>query len=262
MADALKDLPVAEKAAWYRRLADFVGHQLIEGRETLASRTLRWWLDNRSPLTTIYFEAPDYLRTHPKVLETLAFHRRVFLTQEQARGTRRAPFWAGVIPRLQRQPGFQVWDLRMPLELTYESLVDVAPTPAHVGWIQQFGTPVEKDLLASLRGFQLRSRVGLIGVPAGSSGNLLIKFNYYYCEARDRYDWDYSEQFTVPNPDYGSMLPNAVRPQEREVTVYHRNAKDVEDHGLAAPYDLVSYEWLARDPLLTYPETINWTRSL
>jgi hypothetical protein len=115
--------------------------------------------------------------------------------------------------------------------------------------------------LTSLRGFQLQSRVTVTGKRT-ASGRVVIEFSSWRAQASDRYDWDYSEHFTVPNPDYRSKRPDAVRPDDLSLTVYHRNAQRLERAGLAAPYNVVSHEWLISDPLLLKPGEVDPARKL
>lgn len=191
----------------------------------------------------------------------LQYQRRVFLTEEQARLTGGRREWAGVLPRLQGSPGFARWDLRAPTHMEYESLVEVGSNAADIARIKQFGTLAEKDLLGSLRGFQLRSRVVVSGVRLANSC-VRISFLSWSCRISDRYDFDYREFFTVANPDHGKEFRDAVRPQDRFVKVYHTNAKRLEDAGLAAPYDVVSNEWHVSNAAVLKPGEVDATRKL
>lgn len=242
MTDHLASLSPDKVAAWYRRLADRIATEKVNGEEPLASQFLRFWLDNRSPDAVISFKAPSHLRGSSYVTNQLNYHRGVFLTEQRARVTGGGEKWAGVLPRIQGKPGFTRWDVSRPLELTYESLVEVGNGLVDLVRIQRTGTPEERDLLTSLRGFQLKSRVTVSGARQ-ANGKVRITFTAWYAQARDRYDWNYSEHFTVPNPDYRSTKPDAVRPKDEMLTVYHRNAERLEKAGLAAPYDVLSNEW-------------------
>jgi hypothetical protein len=97
---------------------------------------------------------------------------------------------------------------------------------------QLTGNDADRDLLYSLHGFQLHSRVTVGGtlmpVPRGSKGAAKVRVNFqsFMADARDVYDWDYSEHLTVPNPDYGIKKPGAAAPNSQTVIVYHRNASD------------------------------------
>jgi hypothetical protein len=260
MTDHLASLPEAQVAAWYRRLADRMARELVDGQEPLASIFLRHWLDNRDPTSTFSFVPPRHLQTSAYVTTVLQYHRAVFLTEQQARigGALR---WAGVLPRIQGLSGFTRWDTTRPLDLEYESLVEVGTGLADLLRIQRFGTPEERDLLTSLRGFQLRSRVTVVATPA-AAGRFAIQFSPWRARVRDRYDWNYSEHFTVPNPDFRSTRPDAVRPADSTLTVYHRNAQRLERAGLAAPYDVASDEWSISDPALIGPGEVDPSRRL
>lgn len=117
--------------------------------------------------------------------------------------------------------------------------------------IQYFGTPAERDLFGSLRGFQLHSDVVLRGSALDKSNKRVhLDFESWFAHVEDRYDWNYAEHLTVNNPDFQSAAKEAVRPQDRELTIYHVNAKRLEDAKLAAPYDLYSDRWRIIDPSL------------
>lgn len=254
MADHLANLPVDRLAAWYRRLADATAQRRVEGQEPYSAMLLRHWLDNRDPRSTFRLPTRRYLQTNDKVQATLRYHRAVFLTQQEARigkGTRRS----GVVPRLQGAPGFQRWDLTGKLQLDYESLVEIGSGALDILRIQNRGSMEEQDLFASLRGFQLHSRALVSGTRQG--GQVAIRFESWLCEAKDRYDWNYSEYLTVPNPDYGSRAPDAVRPSDVKMIVYHSNAKRLEDAKLAAPYDIRSQAWRVSDQAIVGPATVN-----
>jgi len=165
----------------------------------------------------------------------------VFLTEKKARFTGRDASWAGVVPRLQGRAPYTAWDVAQPLEMRYECLVEVGDGLFDLVRIQQSGTAGERDLLTALRGFQLGSRVVVTGTRQDKK--VKLQFSSWVVWARDRYDWDYSEHFTVPNPDYKSKRPDAVRPEDQKLTVYHSNAERLEKAGLAAPFNVMSKEW-------------------
>ena len=126
---------------------------------------------------------------------------------------------------------------RSPLLMAYESLVEI---PLRY---QVTGNEADKDILTSLRGFQIKSYVKVAGMSLPNSKKLKVMFQSVQAQIIDRYDWNYSEYLTVPNPDFNSKLPNAVAPTEKTIQVYHTNAKRLEDAGLAKPYDVLSKPW-------------------
>lgn len=202
----------------------------------LAPILLNHWLDNRDPDSTFTFAAPPHLIQSSYVTAVLREHRGIFLSQrEVASGGIR-----GAITRLRSG----VWDLSNRLELTYHSLVSVGDTLFDLVRIQRSGTDAERDLLTALRGFQLHSEVWLQGTETSRSPRRVqVRITWWMAHITDRYDWDYGEHFTVPNPDFGRTEPDAVRPRDRELTVYHRNAQRLERAGLAAPYNVRSSSW-------------------
>jgi hypothetical protein len=260
MTDHLASLPEAQVAAWYYRLADRMARERVDDQEPLASIFLRHWLDNRDSTSTFAFVPPRHLQNSAYVTSVLQYHRAVFLTEQQARigGNSR---WAGVLPRIQGLPGFSRWDTSRPIDLEYESLVEVGNGLIDLLRIQRSGTAEERDLLTSLRGFQLRSRVTATA-SRPRAGRITIQFSPWRARVRDRYDWNYSEHFTVPNPDFRSTRPDAVRPADSMLTVYHRNAQRLERARLAAPYDVLSDEWTISDPVLIGPGDVDPARRL
>jgi hypothetical protein len=139
--------------------------------------------------------------------------------------------------------------------MEYQSLVEM---PLR---FQVTGTPEERDLLTSLRGFQLKSIVQINGTIVARSTRVRISFASWRCRVTDRYDFDYTEHFTIPNPDFTSTDSNAVRPRDREITVYHTNAQRLERALQAAPYD-IEMEWQLTDASITGPTEVDRSRSL
>ncbi len=262
MTDHLSALPVQEVAAWYQRLADEAAKEKIKGQEPLSAVFLKTWLKNRNPNFTLFFHAPQYLKNSFYVIEVLKYHRSVFLSEQKARYTGGLMAWAGLLPRMQGLPGFKTWDLNMPLNLEYESLVEVGNSFIDVLRIQNNGTYEEKDLLGSLRGFQLKSFVTVNG-RLMTNKNINIQFKNWECEITDTYDFDYNKHFTPGNPDFGKHhLKWAVRPQDKRLTVYHRNAKRLEDAKLACPYKIKSYRWRVSGYGIADPAEIDPSRNL
>ena len=270
--DYLKNLPEPQVAAWYRRLADRVAQEKINGQEPLAATFLRQWLDNRSPTSVFRFKAPAHLKQSTYVISMLQFHRAVFLTEQKGRFTgakkdwsgKSIPVyrWVGLVPRLQGQTGFTKWDGTSALDMTYECLVEIGTSYADIGRIMLSGTPEEKDLFTALRGFHLHSSVQMTGKWQINKKITDVTFLSWTAHIEDRYDWDYSEHLTMPNPDYGSTQPDAVRPQDQKLTVYHSNAQRLEKAGLAAPYDVRSEDWAVNDARITAPAAVDSTKKL
>lgn len=244
MSDVLAALKPSELAAWYRRLADGVDRNRGELKSSLAALLLRHWLDNRDPSSSFTFDVPDHIWNHSLLREAWEFHRRVFLSQEQARFTGGIKKWAGVVPRLLGLSPFPKWDGSGPLSMEYSSLVE---TPLRY---QLVGDKADKDLLTSLRGFQLKTTVVLTTTSLRKGNKWQITFQSFQSKILDRYDFDYKEYFTVDNPDYGSKAPGAVEPTMNKITVYHKNAKRLEDAALAAPYDVESRPRQVADAML------------
>jgi hypothetical protein len=83
----------------YRRLAAAVDARKGNLRISLANLLMNHWLDNRDRNSLFVFDAPEHLRNHERVLDVLAYHRRVFLTEEKARVAAGITKWAGVLRR-------------------------------------------------------------------------------------------------------------------------------------------------------------------
>lgn len=240
MTDYLRSLPVEQVAGWYGRLARSMSSRKVNGTPALAPIFLQHWLDNRDPRSTFAFEPPPHLKTSSYVTSVLRSHRNIFLSQAPAANGN----IVGVITRLRSGK----WDLSSALELDYHSLVSVGDDIIDLIRIQRSGTDGERDLLTALRGFQLHSRVWVEGSRSTSNPRQFeVWIHWWMAYVTDRYDWDYSEHFTVPNPDFGSTASNAVRPRDRELTVYHSNARRLEEARLAAPYNIRSNHWHITD---------------
>ena len=251
MSDFLAALNPVELSAFYRRIADVVDKNKGKIKISMAAVLMRHWLDNRDSSSTFEFDPPDHLKNRVPVIEVLEFHRKIFLTQEKARFTGGIEKWSGVIPRLKGQAPFPKWNAKTPLSMDYESLVEM---PLRY---QLTGDDADKDILYGLRGFQLKSNVMLTAVSMPNNSKLKIMFQMFQAQVRDRYDWDYSEHITVPNPDFNSKLANAVAPTAKTIVVYHKHAKRLEDAKLAAPYDLRSKPWDVLEAKLRMPAEVD-----
>ena len=259
--DYLKNYSVDQVAAWYLRLAAAWDRNMPELQPALAGAFLRTWVNNRNKNARIEFNAPQHLRSHSSVSAVQMFHREVFLTNKKARFSGGSEKWAGILPRIQGAPGFTKWDMKGDLPLEYESLCDVAPDIWAIAKIQRSGSNADRDIFGSLRGFQLKSKVTVsVGQPPGTPVKIIFKT--WACSGTDRYDWNYSEHLTVVNPDFGSKAADAIRPQDKTLTVYHSNAKRLEDAGKAAPYDVVLRPWHVADVRVVAPASIDIKRRL
>ena len=101
--DILGTLPVQQVWQWYGRLSQSIARRPIAGGGTpLASLYMDRYLNPRrnagGTQILFAFSAPAYLKDHSIIQDALAYHRRVYLTQERARiGNSRS--WAGIKPR-------------------------------------------------------------------------------------------------------------------------------------------------------------------
>jgi hypothetical protein len=245
--DVLAKVSPAEVAAFYSRLADIVDKNKGAVTSSLAATLMREWLKNRDPAAKLELEMPSHLINHSQVKDVLKIHRRVFLTEEKTK----KGVWGGIVPRWKDGR----WKGVGALQMQYESLVEF---PLRY---QATGSAADKDLLYALHGFQLRSNVS-VAMSSQNGPNINVVFSQYESRVVDRYDWDYSEHLTVPNPDHGSKEPNAVAPQSQTVVVYHKNAKRIEDAKLAAPYDIESKPWKDSDVTITGPATVNIAKAI
>ena len=255
MTDILARYPVKQVHAWYLRLAAMTAKNPVNGHTPLSAQFLKAYLNNKNASASITFTAPPYLKSFPKIRDGLLYHRRVFLTEEKARlGSGKK--WAGLVPRLKDGR----WNGVSSLTMGYESLVEIGSGYADVVRIQLNGTPQERDLFTSLRGFQLRSDVTVTGKRTGDIVD--VTFKRWMAQAKDRYDWNYKEYLTMPNPDFGSRQKDAIEPKQRSFRVYHKNAKRMEDARLAAPYDLVVGPWQVTDPLVLKTAKVDANKKL
>ncbi len=245
MADVLASLAVNEVAAFYSRLADIVDKNKGSVAKPLAPLLMREWLKNRDPKAVLKLEMPDHLKKHTLVIDVLKYHREVFLSNKKTKAGK----YGGIAPRWKDGRWNGVGELRM----EYESLVEF---PLRY---QITGNDEDKDLLYSLHGFQLKSNVGVTLIPPPLVND--VNFSFYEARVVDRYDWDYSEHLTVPNPDYKSTAANAVSPSTDTVVVFHKNAERIEKAGLAAPYDIDSKPWTISDVSISGPGKVGWSNT-
>lgn len=249
--DILKSYDVKRVHGWYLRLAASVGAKQVNGYAPLSAQFLNAYLTNKKKGQVINFTAPPYLQNNMQVGSTLQYHRDVFLSKKKARlgsaGTKKI---AGVLPRLQTGK----WDGVSALSMNYESLVSIGETRLEVIEIQIRGSDADRDLFTSLRGFQLRSDVTLVGTR---SGNVVdVTFRSWSAQGLDTYDFNFNEHLTMPNPDYGSTSPDAIEPEKRSFRVYHTNAQRMEKAGLAAPYKVVVGPWTVSSTALLGPASV------
>lgn len=256
MGDELAKLPPPQVAGFYRRLADQVDKKKGKLEVSLAALLMRHWLDNRDETEVFHFDAPKHLKEHASVAEVLRYHRGVYLTEQRAKLTGGSEKWAGLIPRLQGKPPYAKWDGSGVMNMEYQSLVEL---PLRY---QLTGSDADRDLLYGLHGFQLKSNVTVAVQGSPGSRRLRVTFTSFQARVLDRYDWDYSEHLTVPNPDFGSTTAGAVAPGSKTVVVYHSNAQRLEKAGLAAPYDLETNAWGVIDAGVAGPGEVDPTRSL
>jgi hypothetical protein len=254
-SDELAAFPPDQVAAWYGRLAD-----LCEKRGgVLAPATLRFWLANRDPTAKHVIAPHPHLQNSMVVADGLAFHRKVYLTEEKARLAGGKEKWAGIIPRLQGSGGFTKWDGKGSLDMNYTALAaySIAQT-ARFGFNSM--PPEEADVFTSFHNFQLRTDVNV--TIAVAQNKTTLTFQSFTAKALDRYDWDASKHLTMPNPDYQSKSPKAIRPDLNQITVYHSNAKRIEAAGFAAPYDLETNPWTVTDQKYTSSAVIDPNKKL
>lgn len=272
MADPLAALSPEALAAFYRRIAEYALQLNDAARRgdrayvaaPMAPAMLLRWLGNRDTSTVLAVDAPVHLLRSAKLAAALAFHRRVFLTEEKARvGSRENPVhrWAGVVPRLQGTLGFDRWVPGTTVTMEYESNVDFGPNEVEVRWIQCFGTPDERDLLTSLKGWRLTSRVSATAALLGAT-RACVRFTSWVCSGTDYYDFSKVLGFTLPNPDYGSKEAGAIAPDEKSVRVEHTNAIRLEEARLACPYHVQVKPWQPSDDALKEPAEVDLSRRL
>jgi hypothetical protein len=234
--DALASRTPEEVAAFYERLADAVDKNKGNLEVSLAALLMKTWLTNRSPSFVFDLDPPKHLREDKRIISAFTHHHAVYLTKEKAK-IGEAHQWGGIIPRVQNGK----WGGDTALDMHYEGLIEMPI------WLQLSGSDAERDLLYSLRGFQLRTEV-LVAPAVKKSPTLWnVKFSSFEALVIDRYDWDVREHITVPNPDYGSSSKGAIDPGSKSVKVYHTNARRLENMGLAAPFDIRSKKWPVKD---------------
>src|SRR5262249_16927090 len=120
-------------------------------------------------------------------------------------------------------------------------------------------TDGDNDLLTSLHGFQLESSIAITLKDIPGERTKQVIFAHFMAYATDRYDFDEKKFFRVPNPDFGNRFKVAepVAPDQKEITVFHKNAIRMERAGLAAPFDIAFKGWFVTDLSIRGPATID-----
>jgi hypothetical protein len=268
--DYLSQLPLDKVKDWYKRLGTKFSVSVPGVTSPMAGRFLLHWLgeDGNRIGETLQLQIPEHLASDPSVTSVLQFHRQVFLTEKKGDfGAKKllgiivpgqhVTRWAGIIPRIQSKqwrPGTKAAPTM--LSLVYESLSDIAPGIVDIYRIQRSGTAVQRDIATSLRGWQLKSEVSLKGY-VNEKGLISVMFLSWMASGTDRYDFNFGEHLTVPNPDFGSKDRDAVRPQDQTLRVFHANAKRLEKAKLAAPYSIAIDRWVVRNPALLGPAEVD-----
>ena len=262
--DYLKPLPVDEVHAWYQRLAQSIRKQ---DADSLAADLLEKWLDGGGGLFVYQPRNPDQNRifTSPFVLDYLRQRvRPVFLTEGKGRNAGKEK-WLGLIPRIQKLPGFPAWDGTSPITMTYKGESVEIPLQVQVDALRGKGRREDLDLLYALHDFAIQTEVVVKLIRRGTTMVHDVNFEKWESKALDRYDWDPTKHITVPNPDYKNVFGVAkpVAPGEEMITVYHTNAKRLEAAGLAKPFNFESGVWTpTNDPTIDGPAVIDASKVL
>lgn len=273
MKDPLAPLKPDELAAFYARMAD---HALAKNAEAtkqgkacvsapMAPAFLKKWLANRNTSTTFWVDPPKHMLESQKVKDALSYHRSVFLTEKKARlGRKEFPRyeWVGVLPRLQGSLFYNKWSAPgTQITLRYSSNVEWGGNLAEIYRIRDYGTPDEKDLFGSLRGWTLKSVV-VLSRGAEKQGKVQVKFDTWECSGNDNYDFSKVKHLSLPNPDYRSTAPGAIAPDQEEIRVRHSNAERLQRAALACPFKVRIKSWNPANPALKAPAEVDMTRDL
>lgn len=222
--DELAVLSPKEAANFYRRLSES-----IRGKnpQSLAASMLLHWLDGKGEKLTI---EPTSVKDSKFVIDYLVNEvRPVFLTDEKAKVSS-GDKWGGILPRIKGIPPHPVWDGKSKFKIFYEGPPVEIPLSVHAKAFFGQADPAELDLLMSLHKFGLRTEVVMSASPIPNSTNYHVVFESWESWIFDRYDWDPTKRLKVPNPDYQDPL--GVAPDKKIITVYHANAKRVEQQVL------------------------------
>jgi hypothetical protein len=242
--DYLKPLAPAAVAAFYRRLAQFIQNQF--NGDSLAAILLLHWLDGQGQ-TKVF--PSRYVRDLEEVRAYLkSTARPIFLSQKPTpRGT-----IGGVVPRIRgtipsTPPGG-------PYAMHLEGNIE---TPLSIQAKAALGLQVdarELDALYALHGYTLVSDVVVAAVRQGRNTN--VTFQKWTCKTTDEYHWNPDKHIAVPNPDFQSKLPDAVAPDQKNITIYHSNAIRIEQAGLAAAFHNESAPWDETDVSVVGPQVL------
>jgi hypothetical protein len=248
MDDVLAPLSLPDVAAFYRRLANSINSKF--NNDSLSALLLLHWLDGKGKLKN--YKA-DYVKGLAEVKDFLKNTARpIFLSLKTPPGGHRG----GIVPRIKKAPGFEKapgTDTNGPYPMHYEGNVEVGLGVQVKAALGLQVDPRELDILYALHGFTVLCDVVVSVQPVPNSTRCNVTFDKWTNKTHDDYHWDPSKHITVPNPDYNSKDPKAVTPGEKEVVVFHKNAKRLEDAGMAAPFIDESDAWDEADQTIVGP---------
>jgi hypothetical protein len=266
--DILAKYPVKDVHAWYGRLAQGQLKNATSANlpKPMAGLFLLHYIgkNGNKPGDSLKLQAPEHLKKDPSVTSVLAFHRKVFLTEEKGNFGETKDFfakpiqrWVGLIPRLKDKR----WDGKSAIKLEYTSLSDIAPDTMAIVSLQRRQNPNELDIFTSLRGWQLKSDVQVSGA-LGKNGLTEVGFSSWTASGTDLYDFNKDEYLTLPNPDFTSKEKYAIAPDRKEIRVYHKNAMRMEVEGVAKPFAVELLPWTVADPALLANAVIDPNKKL
>jgi hypothetical protein len=228
MSDILSKYDPVRVRQWYADVATSVeSESRMKGvAQPLSPRLLRGWInaDLLGHGTPRRWQAPAHLKTLPQVMEVLAQHRAIFLSE----APRKDGTMGGLKPRLTLRDATLKPGMTIPEVFKYKSLCEVGKSlfskskiEEKLVYIQKYGPAAAQDIMYALRGFQLESKVQLTATKQ-SDGKFLVKFLDWKVEVTDYYDFKADEYITLPNPDFGlkaTDLFTPIAPDRRSYSV-------------------------------------------
>jgi hypothetical protein len=232
--DDLAPFTVQEKADFYRRLANFT---LKKDPESLAGILLLHWLDGKGQLKIIDSKRIENLETVKNYFLNEVIP--VFLSQKKAFINKKRETIKGIKPRLSGDPNFPQWDGISHVSMEYEGEAFDVVT------LDDFSNLQEKiannETLSKLELDQIDVFSSLHS--SGLKSTITVSIN--------KINWLNEKnplapkKLTLFNPDFENpeKVINPVHPNKEIITIFHKNALEVEKEKLAQTFNFETTIW-------------------
>jgi hypothetical protein len=252
--DDLAPFTVQEKADFYRRLANFT---LKKDPESLAGILLLHWLDGKGQLKIIDSKRIENLETVKNYFLNEVIP--VFLSQKKAFINKKRETIKGIKPRLSGDPNFPQWDGISHVSMEYEGEAFDVVTLDDFSNLQEKIANNETlskleldqiDVFSSLHSSGLKSTI-TVSINKINLTTFDVTILDLKSKIKDNYNWLNEKnplapkKLTLFNPDFENpeKVINPVHPNKEIITIFHKNALEVEKEKLAQTFNFETTIW-------------------